>query len=314
MSVSGIYGYIEYGKQSNFTTPVAAGAATRAFGMDQKVTSLSLKENKFDLGDLYNQETVKYAFGKFEGSLGVEWTLSNPWWIDSVLIKSSTTGAGPYTHTYNDDKTVNSYTAEVGIDTTTDRVVQLQQMTAKDVNISCNIGEVVRVRENFTVGATPSTAGTSLDGSVVTDDITYPYTFVQAILENPSGTPLAEVQSMELTINPNITHVFGPNSMYSVNAYKGHLELSGKFVLTVTDNTWWNNVRARAEPTNNTLRFKFTNGGAGTAERTMHFTLTGLGLDTLNMTLDPNELVTNEVPFSARSIQVVAINNTSTPP
>lgn len=314
MSASGIYAYIEYGKQSNYTTPVSVGAATRAFGMDQKVTQISDDENMFTLHDLYNNEVVKYAFGNSTGTLGVEWTLSNPWWIDSVLTKTSTTGTGPYTHTYADDKTVTAYTVEVGFDTTTDRVLQLQQLTANDITVSTAINDVAKVRGNFTWGATPTTAGTTLDASVVTDDITTPYTMVMATLENPSGTPLAEVQSMELTINPNISLVYGPNSSNSVNAYKGVIKLTGKFSATIRDNTWWNNVRARTEPTNNTLRMKFTNGLASTAERTMQFTLTGLGLDKLNMSLDPNELVVEEVPFTARSISVVAVNNTSTPP
>lgn len=313
MSVAGIYSYIEYGKQSSFTSTITAGAYTRAFGMDQKVTQLSIDEGKFELGDLYQQEVQKFAFGSFGGTFGVDFTVSNPWIFDTVLTLV-TTGAGPYTHTFSDSKTVNAYGAEVGIDTTTDRVLQLQQMTAKDLSISGSVGDLIKGKLNFTVGKTPSTAGTTLDASVVSDDIAYPYTFVQATVENPSGTPLAEVQSFDFTINPNIRQVLGMNSQYSTNAYKGKLELSGKFALTVVDNTWWNNVRARAEPTNNTLKMKFTNGLAGTSERTIGVTFTGLGLGNLNMSLDPNELVTEEIPFTARSVQVVAINNTSAAP
>lgn len=315
MSVSGIYSYIEYGKQSNFTTTLSAGAATRAFGMDQKVTSFSIDEGKFDLGDLNTSAVQKFAFGSFAGSLGVEYVLSNPWGFDAVLgLTSSANVGGVVTHTYDVAKTVNTYGAELGVDTTTDRVIQLQQMTIRDKSISAAVGELVRVRDNYTFGKTAPPAGTALDSSVVTDDITYPYTFVSATLENPSGTPLAEVQSFELSMNPNIRHVMGPNSQYSVNAYKGKLELSGKFVITVVDNTWWNNVRARAEPSNNTLKMKFTNGLTSTNERSIAITLTGLGLGNLNMALDPNELVTEEIPFSARTVQVVAVNATSTPP
>ena len=94
MSVSGLYAYIEYGKQSNFTTEVSVGAATRAFGMDQKVTTLSINEGKMELGDLYTPLVQKFAFGHLEGSLGVEWVLSNPWWVDSVLGLTSSSGSG----------------------------------------------------------------------------------------------------------------------------------------------------------------------------------------------------------------------------
>lgn len=313
MSVSGNFAYIEYGKQSDFTTTLSAGAATRAFGMDQKVTSLSIDEGKMELGDLYQATVQKFAYGSFNGQLGVEYVLSNPWGFDAIF-SLGTSGAGPYTHTYSVSKTVNTYGAEIGIDTTTNRVIQLQQMTIRDKSISAAVGEPVRVRDNYTFGKTAATAGTSLDGSVVVDDIAYPYTFVQATLENPSSTPLAEVQSFELTMNPNIRQVMGPNSAYSVNAYKGKLELSGKFSITVTNNTFWDYVRARTEPSNNTLRMKFTNGLATTSERSISITLTGLGLGNLNMSLDANELVLEEIPFSARTVEVVAVNNTSAAP
>lgn len=314
MSVSGIASYIEYGKQSNFTTAVSAGAGTRAFGMDQEITGFSIDEHQFEVGDFNTPLIQKYAFGCFEGAIGVNWTLSNPWWIDSVLSTAVTTGAGPYTHTYDDSKTVNSYTVEVGTDTTTDRVLQLQRLTAKDITISTAPNEIVKCSGNFQFGATPTTAGTSLDGSIVSDDIQYPYTCVQATLENPSGTPLAEVQNMECTLNPNIKMVPDLNSANWANAFKGRLDMTGKFSLSIVNNTWWNNVRARAEPTNNTLRMKFTNGLTSTNERTFQLTFTGLGLGKLNQSMPKYELQTEEIPWTARDLTAVAINNTSTPP
>jgi hypothetical protein len=315
MGNSGIFAYIEYGKQTNFTTALSAGAATRAFGMDQKVTAFSINENIVDLGDLNTALVQKYAFGTFEGSLGVEWVLSNPWWIDMVLGNAVTSGVGPFTHTYDDVKTVNAFTTELGFDAeTTDRVLQLQRLTAKSIGLSFALNETVKVRGDFQFGATPTTAGTTLDSSISTDDITTPMTLVQGTVENPSGTALAEVQSGDFTINPNIKMIYEPNSANAVNAFKGKLELTGRFVLSVKDNTWYNNTRARVEPTNNTLRLKFTNGLSGTSERTTQFTFTGLGLGTLNMPIDQYELVTDEVSWRARDLTAVAINNTSSPP
>ncbi len=315
MSVSGVSTYIEYGKQSNFTTAVSAGAATRAFGLNQEITSLSIDEHQFDVGDINTALIQKYGFGLFEGSIGIDWTLSNPWWLDMVLGTSADTGsASDYTHTYDDSKTVNAFTVEVGTDTTTDRVLQLQRLTAKEISISTAPNELVSCKGSFQFGATPTTAGTSLDASIVTDDILYPYTCVQATLENPSGTPLAEVQSMECTINPNIKMVPDLNTVNWVNAYKGRLDLTGKFSLSIVNNTWWNNVRARAEPSNNTLRLKFTNGLATTLERTIQLTFTGLGLGKLGMSLPQYELQTEEIAWTARDLTATAENATATPP
>lgn len=280
--------------------------------MDQKVIELTINRNKFELGDLYSALVQKFAFGRFEGTFGVEFNLSTPWLIDTILGAAVTTGAGPYTHTYDDTKTVRAFTTEVGVDTTTDRVIQLQKCTARELTISWAINEMVKCKFNGQAGA--ATVGTVLDSTPQVDDILYPYSVVQATLENPSGTPLALVQSAEMTLNPNITYRYGPNNTDAQAAVKGKLMISGRFTLDVVDNTWWNNVMAGAEPANNTLRFKFSNGLAGTSERTIHYTLTGLGFGELSMPISQYETIVEEIPFTARDIQAVAINNTATPP
>lgn len=320
MSVGGNFAYVEYGIQSNFTTALAAGASTRAFGMDQRITSFSINENKLTLGDLYSEVATKFAYGRFEGQIGVEAMLSDPWGIDMVLGAAATTGVGPYTHTYDTTKTVRSATVEVGVDTTTDRVIQCQRATVKDLNYSMALDEVCKISYNLQFGATAATAGTSLDASVSTDSLTTPFTLVHATVESPSATILAEIQSADITLNPNIKMIYGidttaANAGFAVNAIKGRIDISGKFTLSVVNNSWWNKVRARAEPTDNTLRFKFTNGGAGTAERSFQLTCAGLGLGELNMSnISVDELITEEIPFSARDVTAVAVNNTSTPP
>lgn len=316
MSVSGLAAYLEYGIQSNFTTALSAGAGTRRFGLNEKITALDIDEGMQALGNLNTPLVQQFAFGRFEGSLGLEYTLSNFWQIDTILGAATNAGAGPYTHTYDDSKTVRAMTVEVGLDTTTDRVLQLQKAVTRDLTISTAINEPVNVRHNILVGATPTTAGSTLDSSIPSDTYAFPFTMVHATLENPSGTTLAEVQNMELTMNPNIRFVYGPNSADAQNAIKGQLSLTGRFSLSVVNNTWWDAVRARAEPANNTLRMKFTNGDTSPAtdERTVQITLTGLGLGSLSMPVDQYELVTEEIPFTARDVTVVITDNTATPP
>jgi len=242
--------------------------------------------------------------------------LSNPWFNDLFLGNAQTTGSGPYTHTWDPSKLVTAITAELGIDTDTDQVIQIQRCTLLDIVISMAQDEAVRAKFNFQFGDTPATAGTSLDASIVVDDIQTPYTFAAGfILENPAGTPVAEVQAAELTVNPNIKEVPEPNSPKAVNAAKAALDIFGKFTLTVKDNTWYNRVRARQEPTDNVLRFKFTNGLSGTNERTLYYDITGLGLDQYSLpAIDVDNIVVADIPFTGRTIQAKAINNTSSPP
>lgn len=319
MSVSGINSYAQYGLQSNFATALSAGAGDRVWGKEQEFTPPELDESMFALGDLNTPLVQKFAFGKFYATFSVDWVLSNPWWIDGVLGLTSSSGSSPTTHTWDDSKTVNAYTAELGINTSTDRVIQLQRCVVGDVKVSGSIDDTVKCRGNYQVGKTEATAGTSLDGSVVADDVDIAYTMVHGTVENPSSTILAEIQNFELNLNPNIKYSYGIDTTsgeagFAQNAYKGRLDITGSFELSIKDNTWWNNVRARTEPTNNTLRLKFTNGGAGAAERSMQFTMTGLGLGKHSSKLPKYELATETIPFTARDITVVAVNSVSAVP
>lgn len=319
MSVSGISAYLQYAKQSNFTTAVALGSATRAFGMDQDFTPPDIDESMFELGDLNTPLVQKFAFGKFYATFGVDFTLSTPWVIDWILGLTSSSGTNPTTHTWDDSKTVNAYTVEYGLDTSTDRVIRAQRCVAGDLAFNCAIDEVVKGHLNAQVGKMAATAETSLDASVVTDDQTTPYTMVHGTIESPSSTILAEVQNAEFSLNPNIKYAYGIDTTsseagFAQNAYKGKLGLSGSFELSIKDNSWWNKVRARTEPTDNTLRFKFTNGGAGAAERSIQFTFTGLGLGKHSSKYPKYELATEKIPFVARDVTAVAVNATSAVP
>jgi hypothetical protein len=308
LSASGVRAYIEYGKQSNFTTPLSVGASTRRLGLDEEVTNLSINNTKLELGDLNNSVVTKFAFGEFLGTLGVDFALSNGWFFDAFLNNGVQGGtAGDRTYTYDPDSSVvNAYTFEAGLDTTTDRVVQLQRATLKDIEFSAAVGEVVRCSTNWEFGDTPTTAGTTLDASVASDAENIAYTFASgAILEHPSATPLVQVQDMRLRVDSGITHVREPNSFKSVSAYKGKLGISGTFSLSVLNNTWWNNVMARAEPGSNTIRFNFTNGLTAGNEKSIQITLTGLGLGELNMPISKYKLVEEEIPFTARTMQVI---------
>ena len=154
--------------------------------MDERITSFSINENMINVGDLNSQNVQKFAYGRFEAKMGIECTVSNGYWWDLVLGNATNGGAGPFTHTYDDNKTVNAITAELGIDTTTDRVPQLQMGTVNDVTVTSTLDEVVKARFNLQFGAASATAESSLDASIATDSINSPMTLVHATVENPS--------------------------------------------------------------------------------------------------------------------------------
>lgn len=313
MGRSGAYTYLDYGNESTFST--LAGALTRVFGMEQKITNVGLNQNMVNVTDL-NSNTVKaFAYGQFEGSFDVDFILSNPWFLDLIFGTPTVTGTGPYTYTYPTTipKTVTSFSAEIGSVLETASVQrQLLGAVVGSLRMSSRVNELVRCTLSNKY-AKENTPGSTINNSPPTDSLSFPYTFEYAQISLPSGTPLAEVQAFELSVNPNISYVYGQNSKNPVSAWRGLTEITGRFNLTAKDATWITNVLARAEQA--TVQFVFDNGLAGTNSKKLTLTFNGVGLNTHSIAYNPNELILEDIPLVMRGVNsIVAINNLSAAP
>ena len=60
-----------YGYEGATTLGTASSAITNIFGLNQKVTSLTLNTSRIDLNKLGQVETSKFAYGQQQGSVGV---------------------------------------------------------------------------------------------------------------------------------------------------------------------------------------------------------------------------------------------------
>ena len=87
------------GLTKGFHMDVNATGATidKKFGLNDSLSSWSLTHNRQDLPAL-NQVTIdEFAYGQQQGSIAVDFTLSNPWIFRSILGTPSKTGsADPY--------------------------------------------------------------------------------------------------------------------------------------------------------------------------------------------------------------------------
>lgn len=96
---TGASAYIKYGKEATF----GGGALeTRVFGLDEKLTGITWKNNQIPIPVLNDIEIGCFAYGKNEGSMSVEFVFSNPWIFDIILDEVETTGsASDYTHNWS---------------------------------------------------------------------------------------------------------------------------------------------------------------------------------------------------------------------
>ena len=95
---TGAHGTLKYGEEGSV---YGSGAtATRPFGLQQSVSSLSFKNNQIALTQLNSIEIQSFAYGKNEGSGSVDFVLSSPWVFDAILGGIDTTGASSDTHIF----------------------------------------------------------------------------------------------------------------------------------------------------------------------------------------------------------------------
>lgn len=310
MSVrTGAFGYLQYGYETTYGT--ISSAITKVLGLEQKATSWGYTNNKIVLSEFNQVQPIKFAYGQARGDLGVDFVLSNPWWLNSLYDLKS--GAGPFTYTVS-SKLIKPITVEIGIDNTTDTVRMCRGSFVNSISLRSSIGDVVRCSADIAYSIESTQA---IDAVPAVDDIAFPYTFAHGTLEMPDGTLLAQVQSVDLTLTQNGELLYAHGSNQAVGAYRKLFEITGRFNLSHVDYVQLNKVYAQIginaqtqlseQPT---LALKFTNGLSAGAERTIDFQATGIALDSFNVSVEPNEPIFEDIPFQARTSQVVATGGT----
>ena len=120
---TGAHAYIKYDFENNGYGSVSgtyADTVNKSFGLQDKMSSLSLTNNKVNLAKL-NQNTVdRFAYGQQQGSASVGFTLSNPWLFGMVLgepVRTGTTNNRIFTYQNSTlNKEVRTIQVEVGVD------------------------------------------------------------------------------------------------------------------------------------------------------------------------------------------------------
>jgi hypothetical protein len=318
---TGAHGTLKYGEESTFG---GGATATRPFGLQQSVGSLSFKNNQIALTQLNSIEVESFAYGKNEGNGSVDFVLSSPWVFDAILGGVDTTGStNDYTHIWDSDsanltadntgiRSPKSFDIEVGFDTTTstDVVRHCKGSLFSSLNIKSSIGETVSGSMDFLYGII-DTVTTSI-GSPIADGVAFPYTFAHATLELPDGSAVAQLQDFDISFSSNTELLYEQGTANAVGGFRKLFEMTGKFNASFVDKTQLQRVFDRTELA--TLTVEFTNGLSTTSEKTIKLEFAGVGLSEHSLSIAPNEPVFEDLTFQMRNVKVTANNSVSAVP
>jgi len=328
MATTGADTYTTWKLETSYASSVTGSA--KSFGHDVKLSAQSAKNNiqlQYGLG---NQEATTHVAGLYGGSFSLDYTLGDPWMFAYITgNNASTTGLGPYTHTFLNtasslpettySKTMKSIAVEHGVDLSTDVVTTFKGCVMKSLSMDMVVGDPVKCKNDFDYATEALT--TSVSSNVnSTDDA---YTFAYASFEFPTDTTISNVQSLNLTINRNAElkgslgnrlpqFFLTKKSDYTL---KATLPVENSTLLEYLYGTTSLTAPAQklTEPAG--LKIVLDNELSSTNQRQITLEFVGALVDERASPADVNEMKTQDLSFIARQWKVAkAINNQPSQP
>ena len=317
---TGAHVYVKYGWEGTTygvldTSTTPNQVADKKFGLQDRMSTLSLTNNKVNLAKL-NQNTVdKFAYGQQQGSASVSFTLSSPWILGSILGTPSKAGTTPFTYTYPHattglPKTARTIQVEVGYDgLSADIVRTLKGGVVGALSINAAVGGLVDCSADITYGV-ETAPSTSLGTAPAKPAEEFPYTFAHAELYF-AGALVAQCQDASLSIAQNAELLYGLGNHAAATAYKRVLDITGSFKASWLNQTLLDDLLAQIASTpqetvgGGTTEFRLT-FEKSSAEKIV-ITLTGLAINDHGVSgLEPVEPVFEDINWTAKTISVVA--------
>ena len=312
---TGAHVYVKYGWEGTTYGVLGSGlTADKKFGLQDKMSSLTLTNNKVNLAKL-NQNTVdKFAYGQQQGTASVSFTLSSPWIIGSILGTPTKAGTTPFTYTYPQTsglpKTARTIQVEVGYDgLAADIVRTLKGGIVGSLSISASVGGLVDCSADITYGV-ETAPSPNLTATPTKPAEEFPYTFAHAELYF-AGALVAQCQDASLSLAQNAELLYGLGNHSAATAYKRVLDITGSFKASWLNKNLLDDLLAQiaAVP-------QETVGGGATefrltfeksAAEKIVITLTGLAINDHGVSgLEPVEPVFEDISWTAKTISVVA--------
>jgi len=306
--------------------------------LEQKISGWSFTNNVIPLAQLNNIHLKTFAYGQTQGSLTIDFVMSNPWFLNGSFDSAVfALGGGclvdTMTYTISDSQII-SAGLDVGMDLgggccqCVDVLRQLNGVIFNTTSIRSTIGDTVRVSLDLAYASEDTTVCPSLDacpaveliGQSCTIEEFIPFTFAHGCLGFPTGTPIGELQDFEITLNPNYEMLWAQGSHVATDAYRKLFEITGKFTAPMIDQVQLNKVFAQTglnaqteleeQPT---MTLTFNNGLMCDSQRQLVITLAGIAIPSHDTSLEPNEPIFEDIPFQARTVSAVFSGNFADP-
>jgi len=335
---TGAFSYLQWGEEvdgcgcSTYgVPPCPTSAIDKPFGYEQKITNWSFTNNPIILQQLDNIHLKNYAFGRTQGSIGIDAVLANAFWLRNIFGAPVATGcADPFTCTYaiicaNHEYLGNSFTIEVGYENAcADITRQLSGAIFNSVSLRSTVGETVKASFDISYASEKET-GVTIDACPAAEIISgvgnyIPYTFAHAALVTNettaccccSSVTVTEVQCLDFTINPQQELLWGLGSNAAVSSFKKFFELTGSFKSPWKDTAQYDNVLQQLSLDGQSedreqfnLEVTFTNGICAAGRRDQVWTFGGISIRSFDLTVEPNEPMWQTIPWQARCVSVV---------
>jgi hypothetical protein len=264
----------------------------------------------------------------FTGKVGFEFILGDPWLFSAITGNiATTTGAGPYTHTFVNSAgspaalaAMKSMTIDLSYDFSTASHHTLKGCVLDSFSTKLAVDEPVVCTAEMSF-ADAAWSESALTTRVNPTDAAY--TFAYASVEFPLSTTLTKVQSCDLTIsrNPEIKRGLGSRTGAFVLTKQSDYDckLSLPFdIKTLLLYAYGSSTSVSPDALlteTATMRLLLNNGAATTANRQVDINLAGNLINTFGTSASADEMMAAEVGFSVRQLtKLLAIDNVSTQP
>lgn len=323
--ISGGYAYLGY--------DWAGGTSWKLFGHGLKLSTHE-KKNNTEVVYALGARDAQFLIGKqYEGSISVEYILSNPWIFKAILGSVTTTDNldGTYTHVF---PTSGETPQPAALDLinwvdadTADVTFTYNNCYINNTSISLNKDDVIKVSHELayeTEGYSETTTKPT-----ISDETFNPYAFQHGTL-TVGGETVGIFENFELTINHNLEPIRGLGSRFNQDVAPKQLEITGKGGILFTGASlkalyrFYNgtNTAPTGPSSDGYIEFSgtdsvvltITNGGTGTDERSITITLSGVAIDSYSLPESPDDVMKADVDFKFKSISVSATNTTSAVP
>jgi len=316
---TGAHAYIKYGWEGATLGALASGeTADKKFGLQDKMSSLSLTHNRQNLAALNKNTIDKFAYAQQAGSASVGFTLSNPWILGAILGEPVKAGSSsPYTYTYGAAaslKVPRTIQIEVGFDgASADIVRTLKGGLVNNLSINAAVNGIVDCTADIAYGK-EGAPSTSLGSAPSVPSQEFPYTFAHAEL-TVGGAVVAQCQEASLSIAQNSELLYGLNDHQAVSSFRRVLELTGSFKASWISKTLFEKVLEQIKQGSSSGTYSETIGGSpefkltftNTANEKIEITGTGLSFtDHAISGLEPVEPIFEEINWQFKEISVVA--------